>query len=90
MIEKTNKLNVTGQKQIKQIKVALVGDSMAGKSTFMKKYIEKDFNPNYSQTLGVETGDKYLEAKNGMTTHITIWDFSGKLDFADLRNEFYR
>lgn len=37
MIEKTKKLNVTAQKQLKQIKIALVGDSGSGKSTFLSK-----------------------------------------------------
>lgn len=86
MIEKAKKLNVTGQKQVKQVKVALVGDSMCGKSAFMKKYIDGEFIQNYTSTLGVETGDKYIETKVGSTIHVTIWDFNGKLDFADLRN----
>ena len=89
MIEKTKKLNVPGQKQTKQVKVALVGDSQTGKSAFMKQYISNQFAQNYAPTLGVETGDKYID-KNGFVTHVTIWDFNGKLDFADLRNQFYR
>lgn len=34
MLEKTKKLNVTTQKEIKSVKVGVVGDSSAGKSAF--------------------------------------------------------
>ncbi len=34
--------------------------------------------------------DKYLLSKNGGSVHVTFWDFSGKQDFSEIRNEFYR
>jgi GTPase SAR1 family protein len=40
--------------------------------------------------LGVETGTKIVEAQNNTIKNITIWDFSGKLDFLQIRNEFYK
>ena len=40
MIEKTKKLNVTAQKEIKQIKVGVVGDSTTGKSAFVNRNCE--------------------------------------------------
>lgn len=53
MLEMTKKLNVPAQKQVKQVKIALVGDSQSGKSAFMSKYIEDKFPNSYSPTLGV-------------------------------------
>ena len=39
-----------------------------------------------TKKLGKETYDKYFLSKNGSQIHITFWDFSGKLDFAEIRN----
>lgn len=38
----------------------------------------------------MESGSKTVENQNGATTNITVWDFSGKLDFVEIRNEFYK
>ena len=86
MIEKTKKLNVAVQKEIKQIKIALIGDCMSGKSSFMSYYLNQTTNSSYTPTLGVDTGKKIIENKNGSISNINIWDFSGKLDFLDIRN----
>ena len=41
-------------------------------------------------TVGVDTAHSYIPAKLNTINHLTYWDFSGKLDFAEIRNEFYR
>lgn len=43
----------------------------------------------YSSTLGVDYFDKHLEIKDN-NIHLNVWDFSGKADFLDIRNEFYK
>ena len=40
----------------------------------------------HDPTLGVDTYNKYIPIKTGNIVHLTFWDFSGKLDFADIRN----
>ncbi len=52
----------------------------------MNRYLNGSFKQSYESTLGVETGNKSIENQNGTTTNITIWDFSGKLDFVEIRN----
>ncbi len=51
-----------------------------GKSCLVNQYTNKTYNNNYTPTLGVDAGDKYIESYKGLM-HMTIWDFSGKLDF---------
>jgi GTPase SAR1 family protein len=64
----------------------LIGDSLTGKSAFLSKLISNEYKQSYEPTLGVETGVKSVENQNGTTTNITVWDFSGKLDFVEIRN----
>ena len=63
---------------------------MSGKSSFMSYYLNQTASSSYTPTLGVDTGKKMIENKNGSVSNINIWDFSGKLDFLDIRNEFYK
>ncbi len=39
MIEKPKKLNVPSHKDIVQVKIALVGNSQTGKTSFISKYL---------------------------------------------------
>ena len=90
MIEKTKKLNVTAQEELVQVKIGLVGDQGTGKSTFVERVTNQTFKSYHEPTLGVDTAHSYLPAKINTINHLTYWDFSGKLEFVDIRNEFYR
>jgi GTPase SAR1 family protein len=85
MIEKTKKLNVVSQEELTQIKVAMIGDSGSGKSSLVRQLQKVPFCSSHESTLGVDTFHHYIEGK-GCQTHLTFWDFSGKLDFIDIRN----
>ena len=77
---------MAAQKEIKQIKVVIVGDCMTGKSCFVRRFVNRDFTTTYEPTLGVDTIKKSIENKSGQVYTLTFWDFSGKLDFLDIRN----
>lgn len=89
MLEKAKKLNVPTTKECVQLRIALVGDVQTGKSSFLRRYVMGSFPAHYDPTLGVECADKHLQVRNEKV-HVTFWDFSGKLDFLELRNEFYK
>lgn len=72
-----------------QIKIGLIGDCQAGKSSFVARCIGRPFSTQYETTLGVETNDKFISLKSG-NVHVTFWDFSGRLDFLEIRNEMYK
>ena len=55
----------------------------------MKKYTSGSCPNYYEPTLGVDCGEKHIQSK-GTLVHITFWDFSGKMDFLELRNQFYK
>jgi GTPase SAR1 family protein len=65
---------------VTQIKIALIGDTQSGKSSFAQKYANGSCPPYYEPTLGVDSVDKFINQK-GQQLHITFWDMSGRIDF---------
>ncbi len=67
----------------------LIGDCQSGKTSLANRYVHSKAPSAYVTTLAVETYDKYLDVKENCV-HITIWDFSGKPEFLDVRNDLYK
>lgn len=65
-------------------KIVIVGDGGVGKSTYVKKLLNGNFEKRYSATLGVEVypltiyGNKYC-----------VWDTAGQEKFGGLRDGYY-
>lgn len=76
-------------KEMVQIKLGLIGDPQTGKSSFVARCLGSPCPPYHDSTLGVETSDRFLALK-GAAVHVTFWDFSGRLDFLEIRNEMYK
>lgn len=65
------------------LKVAMLGNSNIGKTSFMAKYIDNDFQSDYIETIGVNFMDKSIKIKN---TEIifNIWDIGGQSEFKNM------
>ncbi|MEL6557849.1 MAG: COR domain-containing protein [Bacteroidota bacterium] len=73
------------KKKLAEIKVILIGDPKAGKTSLLKKLKDDDFNENEPQTDGINIEDIVFEscatfeeykALHGLTAH--FWDFGGQ------------
>lgn len=73
----------TKRKKKITIKVGLVGDSQIGKTSFMVKYVEGNYNEDYIQTLGVTFMEKTIMLKN-IDVVYSIWDLGGQLEFGHM------
>ena len=58
-------------------KYIIIGDPEVGKSSIIQRYINNEFNRNYSSTIGVEFHIPSIEL-NKKTYKIQIWDTGGK------------
>lgn len=67
----------------------LVGDCQSGKTSIVSRYLTGKVPGQYVATLGVEYLDRHVEVKD-TNVHVNLWDFSGRADFLDIRNEFYK
>lgn len=72
-----------GEKKLVNVKVGMVGDCQIGKTSFMVRYVEGEFNEDYIQTLGVNFMEKKvpLNKKGKVTICFSIWDLGGQSEY---------
>lgn len=58
------------------MKIGLVGDSGIGKTSLMVRYVEKRFDQDYVETLGVNFMEKTVPTDETEVT-MSIWDLGG-------------
>lgn len=65
------------------VKVALVGNAEAGKSSLMFRYVEGYYNQQYIQTLGVNFMEKTVKIGENPVL-VSIWDLGGEKEFTHM------
>ena len=72
------------------LKLLIVGDSSVGKTNFIMRFINNEFNNNYMTTSGIDLKTKDIEVKN-KKIRIQIWDTAGQVKYkAITRNLFLK
>ena len=69
-------------------KVCLLGSGGCGKSVFMKRVLNEDFNRTYIATLGVEV-DAVRVRDGNADVILNVWDCAGQEKFGGLRDGYY-
>jgi internalin A len=59
------------------VKVLLVGDGAAGKTSLVKRLLDQDFDKNESQTHGININTMEI-TQNNTIIKIRLWDFGGQ------------
>eukprot|EP00053_Salpingoeca_punica_P003855 m.45580 g.45580 ORF g.45580 m.45580 type:complete len:206 (+) comp12459_c0_seq1:96-713(+) len=71
------------------LKFIVVGDSGAGKSSLLVRFIDDTFDPDQGPTIGVDFKAKVVNV-NGNKVKLTIWDTAGQDRFRTLTASYYR
>lgn len=81
----SSKLDIT-------IKCILLGNQGSGKSSFIKRYMQKIFNKEFSNTIGVDFATKTFSIKNDIINDIVVqfWDTAGQEIFYSITQLYYR
>lgn len=58
------------------VKVGMVGDVQAGKTSLMVRYVEGNFDEDYIETLGVNFLEKTINLPRASVT-FSVWDLGG-------------
>jgi hypothetical protein len=70
--------SLEGEKQaLNEVKVLLVGDGAAGKTSLVKRLLDQDFDKNESQTHGININTMEI-TQNNCKIKIHLWDFGGQ------------
>ena len=76
-------------KNIRNIKIALIGDSGVGKSSIALRFTNNEFDSSYISTGGAAYSNKIIK-KFGETLQLDIWDTAGQERYRSLGKSFYK
>jgi small GTP-binding protein len=83
-----------GQNENFKLKVCLLGDSVVGKTSLIRRFVENTFVDDYLTTIGTRTSKKRIIIKKSdpeRTYYLTllIWDIMGQINFRKLLHPAY-
>ncbi|XP_066494895.1 ras-related protein Rab-42 [Tiliqua scincoides] len=73
-----------------QFRILLLGDSMVGKTSLLRRYMEHRFSPSPCPTVGVEFYSRVMELPPGIKVKLQLWDTAGQERFRCITRSFYR
>jgi len=71
------------------LKILIIGDSGAGKSSLLLRFTDDTFDPEQAATIGVDFKVKTLNV-DGNRAKLAIWDTAGQERFRTLTPSYYR
>jgi len=69
-------------------KIAMIGDGGVGKTVWVKRLINGEFNPKYVPTLGVDVRHLSFNTNYGYVA-LNMWDTAGQEKYGGLRDGYY-
>ena len=66
-----------GEQKINELKVLIVGNGESGKTSLLKRILDKEFDPKEHQTYGIEIHSKTIEYSD-REIKANFWDFGGQ------------
>ena len=92
-MEKTFNYKRIGKKTEKKVKsifqLLILGDCEVGKTCFIKKILNNEYNEEYNKTISFEFNWNNFEIENEIYT-LQIWDITGKENFNLISENFYK
>jgi len=79
--------------QIFKLKLILIGEHAAGKTSLIKNFVEGAYSKDYRPTIGSNLFIKKLAFKNARDDYeftITVWDIAGQERWTAMRHTYYR
>tara|TARA_Y100001970_G_scaffold293641_1_gene441890 strand:+ start:3142 stop:3759 length:618 start_codon:yes stop_codon:yes gene_type:complete len=71
-------------------KLLLIGDQCVGKTSVASRLSQKEFNPVYDETIGVEFSTCYSHIYNNLLIKCQLWDTSGRKAFLPVIDSYYK
>ena len=76
-------------KEIKDLKVILLGEPGVGKTNIISRFISNEFNDNSNPTLGSTFGEKRIEKEN-FIYNLKVWDTTGQEKYHSVTKLFIK
>ncbi|XP_022619043.1 ras-related protein Rab-7L1-like isoform X2 [Seriola dumerili] len=72
------------------LKILIVGDGNVGKSSFVHRYVNGQFNKTYKMTVGVDFSVKLLHWSDKEKVRLQLWDVAGQERFISMTRIYYK
>lgn len=72
------------------MKILIIGDGNVGKSSFVNRYVNGQFNKNYKMTVGVDFALKILHWSDTERVKLHLWDIAGQERFISMTRAYYK
>jgi small GTP-binding protein len=77
--------------QVKKIlKVLVVGEMGAGKTSLVRQYVQGFFSEFYKTTIGVDFASKELEWDSNLSISLQLWDIAGQERYGNMTHVYYQ
>lgn len=82
---------LTRSVSLETLKVIVVGNGNAGKTSMTTRYAKGRYTGTYKKTIGVDFMEKTVELRDlGETINLMIWDTAGQEEFDTLTSRYYK
>ncbi|XP_019122605.2 ras-related protein Rab-7L1 [Larimichthys crocea] len=72
------------------LKILVVGDGNVGKTSFVRRYVNGQFNSSYKMTVGVDFSVKVLHWSDKEKVRLQLWDIAGQERFISMTRIYYK
>ncbi len=69
-------------------KLVVLGDEAVGKTSLIRRFIEKSFKQDYKSTIGVSILNKTYDLSDSVSVTLNIWDLAGQAMFRNIRKTY--
>ncbi|KAF6768417.1 hypothetical protein AHF37_09705, partial [Paragonimus kellicotti] len=73
-----------------QFRVIVIGDSMVGKSSFLRTFVEGRFSNVCDPTVGVDFYLQTVRVRSDKYVKLQLWDTAGQEKFRSIAKSYYR
>jgi len=77
-------------KRIAVVKIVVVGNANAGKTSLIKRYCFDTFSKNYKATIGSDFAMKTVNHNDSTILKLQFWDIAGQERFGTMTSHYYR
>lgn len=68
-------------------KICLIGDFGVGKTSLIRRFVDRQFSDQYLSTVGVKISKKIFEDKS---LQLLIWDIEGQTKFKSISSSYFQ
>jgi len=73
-----------------QFRIIVIGDSMVGKTSLIRSFVDGKFSNISDPTVGVDFFTRIIDIGGGVKIKLQIWDSAGQEKFRSITKSYYR